>query len=192
MWTEKIYVCNTVISIVAHKIVSNQIMKQTVSLSHLQRRLNKLRTLNVIEIENGCLPPPPSPSSSNNTNKMGAQGKLSPVKRTQHCWMLPVASVCTPCCMMLYVFGTCCANFETGETFEPKTPNISFVPWFPKRSVTMSDPFAQLYKQWWGHARALYIASLEFSKSYGLYPSNADALQVPTLLGVGAFVYTKL
>ena len=42
----------------------------------------------------------------------------------QRCWMLDVASVCTPCCMLLRVVGSCCAKFETGQTFEPTTPNI--------------------------------------------------------------------
>ena len=47
-------------------------------------------------------------------------------KRTQHCWpttpnavgcLIHVASVCTPCCMLLRIFGSCCAKFETGQTF---------------------------------------------------------------------------
>ena len=45
----------------------------------------------------------------------------------QHCWMLHVASVCTPCCMLLDVVAFCCAKFETRQTFQPTTPNISFV-----------------------------------------------------------------
>ena len=47
---------------------------------------------------------------------------------SQHCWMSRVASVCTPCCMLLDVVAYCCAKFETSKTFQPKTPNISFVP----------------------------------------------------------------
>ena len=50
------------------------------------------------------------------------------------------------CCFrlhtLLHVVGCCCAKFETGQTFQPTTPNISFVPWSPKRSATMLDPFA--------------------------------------------------
>ena len=49
----------------------------------------------------------------------------------------------------------CCAKFETGQTFQSTTPNISFVPWSPKRSATMLDPFAQLFQHFWGHARSL-------------------------------------
>ena len=29
---------------------------------------------------------------------------------------------------LLHVVGSCCAKFETSQTFEPATPNISFVP----------------------------------------------------------------
>ena len=69
--------------------------------------------------------------------------------------MLHVASVCTPCCMLLDVVARCCAKFETGQTFQPTTPNISFVPWSAKRSATMLDPFAQLFQHCWGHVRSL-------------------------------------
>ena len=46
-----------------------------------------------------------------------------------HIWMLRVASVCTPCCMLLRLVGSCCAKFETGQTFsyvqtDATTPNI--------------------------------------------------------------------
>ena len=45
---------------------------------------------------------------------------------SQHCWMLHVESVCTSCCMLLRVFGSCCA---TGQTFSygqtvATTPNM--------------------------------------------------------------------
>ena len=74
---------------------------------------------------------------------------------SQHCCMLPVASVCTPCFRLLDVVTCCCAKFEAGQTFQPTTPNISFVPWSPKRSATMLDPFAQLFQHCWGHKRSL-------------------------------------
>ena len=74
---------------------------------------------------------------------------------SQHCWMLHVASVCTPCCMLLDVVACCCAKFETGQTFQPTTPNIPFVPWSPKRSTTMLDPLVQLFQHCRGHARSL-------------------------------------
>ena len=52
----------------------------------------------------------------------------APWKGMQHCWMSHVASVCTPCCMLLRVVGSCCAIFETGQTFsyvqtDATTPN---------------------------------------------------------------------
>ena len=63
------------------------------------------------------------------------------------------------CCVclhtLLHVVGCCCAKFETGQTFQPTTPNISFVPWSPKRSTTMLDPFAQLFQRCWDRARSL-------------------------------------
>ena len=36
---------------------------------------------------------------------------------SQQGWMLHVASVCTPCCMLLRVVGSCCVKFEIGQTF---------------------------------------------------------------------------
>ena len=88
---------------------------------------------------------------------------LSPVQtdatllanNSQHCWMLHVTSISTTCCMLLDVVTCCCAKFETGQTFQPTTPNISFVSWSPKRSATMLDSFAQLFQHYWGHARSL-------------------------------------
>ena len=56
---------------------------------------------------------------------------------------------------LLHVVGCCYAKFETGQTFQPTTPDISFVPWSPKRSATMLDRFAQLFQRYWGHARSL-------------------------------------
>ena len=77
-------------------------------------------------------------------------------KRTQHCWSTTPNIVG---CYMLRPFAhpvaCCCAKFETGQTFQPTTPNISFVPWSPKHSATMLDPFVQLFQHCWGHARSL-------------------------------------
>ena len=74
---------------------------------------------------------------------------------SQHCWMLHVVSVCTPCCISLDVVACCYAKSETGQTFQPTTPNISFVLWSLKRSATMLDSFAQLFQHCWGHACSL-------------------------------------
>ena len=65
------------------------------------------------------------------------------------------ASVCTSCWMLLYVIGSCCAKFETGQTCEPTTSTISFVPWSPKHSTTILYPFAQLLQHCVGHTCAL-------------------------------------
>ena len=63
------------------------------------------------------------------------------------------------CCIRLHTLlhpvGCCCAKFETGQTFQPTTPNISFVSWSPKCSATMLDPFAQFFQHCWGRARSL-------------------------------------
>ena len=50
-----------------------------------------------------------------------------------------------------------CAKFDTDQTFQPTTPNISFVPWSLKRDATMLDPFAQLFQHCWGHTCSLHM-----------------------------------
>ena len=64
--------------------------------------------------------------------------------RTQHRWIIHLAFVSC----WLRVVGSCWAKFGTGQTFEPTTPNISFIPCLPKGCVTMSDPFAQLFQRY--------------------------------------------
>ena len=58
------------------------------------------------------------------------------------------------CCVhfhtLLHDVGSRRTKFETGQNFEPKTPNISFVPSSLKSSATMLDPFAQLFPTWLG------------------------------------------
>ena len=55
----------------------------------------------------------------------------------QHCWPTTpniVECYCTCCihliahpyCLLLRVVESCCAQFETNQSFEPTTPNISF------------------------------------------------------------------
>ena len=36
--------------------------------------------------------------------------------KTQQCWAQHVASVCTPCCVLLRLVGSCWMKFETGQT----------------------------------------------------------------------------
>ena len=86
----------------------------------------------------------------------------APCKRTQHCWMLHVRSVSKPCCMLLDVVACFGRKFENGQTFQPTTPNISFVLWSPNHSATMLDPFAQLLQHCWGHACSLCMVYKDF------------------------------
>ena len=74
-------------------------------------------------------------------SKLNCPEKISPLrpcKRTQHCWpttpnIVGPNSVVT-CCVrlhgtttMLALVGTCCVQFETGQTFGPTSPNIFIV-----------------------------------------------------------------
>ena len=47
------------------------------------------------------------------TERMIYWGGKGPCKQTQHCWMLNVASVCTPCCVLLRVVASVCALLQT-------------------------------------------------------------------------------
>ena len=74
---------------------------------------------------------------------------------SQHCWMLHVASVCTPCCMLLDVVACCCAKFEPVKLFSQQLP--TFLLFRDRRSVAQQcwNAFAQLFQHCWGHARSL-------------------------------------
>ena len=100
--------------------------------------------------------------------KPRANGRNNIGQQLPNCWMLHVASVCT-------AVGNCCErvvaqSLQTGQTFEPTTPNISFVPWSPKRSATILDQFAQLFQHCWGHASALHMVFLQ--SQIGCIPST--------------------
>ena len=92
---------------------------------------------------------------------------------SQHCWMLHVKSVCTPCCMLLRVVAQ---SLKLVKLFRHQLP-----------SATVLDPFAQLFQHCWGHACSLRMVY----KDLWVDPFH-DALQVPTLLGVVASVCTPL
>ena len=47
--------------------------------------------------------------------------------KSQHCWMLHVTSVCTPCCILLDVVACCWAKFEIGHTFSPVQTDASLL-----------------------------------------------------------------
>ena len=60
--------------------------------------------------------------------KPGANGRNIVANNSQHCSMLHVASICTPCCMLLRFVGICCVKSETGQTLsymqtDATTPN---------------------------------------------------------------------
>ena len=103
---------------------------------------------------------------------------------SQHCWMLHVASVCTPCCMLLDVVAQ---SLKPVKLFSQQLP--TFLLFRDCRSVA---------RQCWIrlHSSSNIVGATQahyawFTKTYGLYPSH-DALQVPTLFGVVAFVWTPL
>ena len=87
------------------------------------------------------------------------KGPKAACKRTQHCWPTTPNIVG---CYMLRLFAhpvACCwellRKVWNRSNFSANNSNISFVPWSPKRSATMLDPFAQLFQHCWGHARSL-------------------------------------
>ena len=105
-------------------------------------------------------------------------------KRTQHCWMLHVGSVCTPCCMLLRVVAQ---SLKPVKLFSQQLP--TFLLFRDHRSVA---------QQCWIrlHSSSNIVGATHahyawFTKTYGLYPSH-DALQVPTLLVVVAYVCIPL
>ena len=102
---------------------------------------------------------------------------------TQYFFILHVASVCTSCCNLLRVVGSCCAKFETCQTFECQNQLPTRLLFRDRRSEAQKCwiRFAQFFLPCWGHTRASHMVYLDFTKSYGLYSSH-DALERPTLL----------
>ena len=120
------------------------------------------------------------------------RGLLSPVQtdasllanNSQHCWMLHVASIRTPCYMLLRVVAQ---SLKPVKLFSQQLP--TFLLFRDRRSVA---------QQCWIrlHSSSNIVGATHahyawFTKTYRLYPSH-DALQVPTLLGVVASVCTPL
>ena len=106
---------------------------------------------------------------------------------SQHYWMLHVTSLCIPCCRLLRVVGSCCARFETGQTFELSTPSFFFCSVIAEaqRNNVKSICKALLL------GPSMPITQSWSAKSYGLYPSH-NLVQVPTMLGVVASVCAPL
>ena len=103
---------------------------------------------------------------------------------SQLCWMLHVASVCTPCCMLLRIVAQ---SLKPVKLFSQKPPTFLL---FRNRRSGAQQCWIRLHSSFniVGAAHANYAW---FTKTYGWYPSH-DALQVPTLLGVVASVCTPL
>ena len=101
----------------------------------------------------------------------------------QYCWMLLVLSVCTPCCMLLHVVGSCYAKFETSRTFEPTTPNINFVLFCDCQSIP---------QQCWIRLHSSSNIALHVAYKVLWVVSFPWCTRVPTLLGVVASVSPPL
>ena len=60
------------------------------------------------------------------------------------------------CCVLLRLVGSCWMKFETGQTSEPTSANISIVSRSSKRGPTMLRSFAQHIQQCCAGARSLH------------------------------------
>ena len=60
------------------------------------------------------------------------------------------------CCVLLRLVGSCWMQFETGQTSEPTSANISIVSRSSKRGPTVLRSFAQYIQQCCAGARALH------------------------------------
>ena len=99
-------------------------------------------------------------------------------------WMLHVASVCTPCCMLLDVVAQ---SLKPVKVFSQQLPTFLL---FRDRWSVAQQCWIRLHSSS-NIVGATHAHYAWFTKTGGLYPSD-DALQVPTLLGVAASVCTPL
>ena len=102
---------------------------------------------------------------------------------SQHCLMLHVASVGSPCCMLLRVLAQ---SLKPVKLFSQQLP--TFLLFRDRRSVAQQC-WIRLHSSS-NIVGAAYAHYAWFTKTYGFCPSH-DALQVPTLLGVVASVCTR-
>ena len=127
--------------------------------------------------------------------KVHQQAALAACKRTRHCWpttpkivgcymLRPLAHPVACCWLLLRVVAQ---SLKPVKLFSQQLP--TFLLLRDRRSVA---------QQCWIrlHSSSNIVGATHahyawFTKTYGLYPSH-DALQVPTLLGVVAFVCTPL
>ena len=57
------------------------------------------------------------------------------------------------CCWML--LRVVAQSLKSVKLFSQQLPTLPFIPWSPKRSATMLDPFTQLFQHCWGHTHSL-------------------------------------
>ena len=89
------------------------------------------------------------------------------------------------CCVLLRLIGSCRVKFETGQTSEPTSANISIVSRSSKRGPTMLRSFAQHIQQCCAGACALHATyPLWFQLFYFIL------IQIPNMLWLVASVCT--
>ena len=93
---------------------------------------------------------------------------------SQHCWMLHVASVCTPCCMLLDVVVR---SLKPVKLFSQQLPTLLL---FRDRRSVAQQCWIRLHSSS-NNVGATHAHDAWFTRTYGWYPSH-DALQVPSLL----------
>ena len=102
------------------------------------------------------------------------------MQRSQHWWAQHVASVCTPCCVLLRLVGSCWMKFETGQTSEPTSANISMVSRSAKSGPTMLHSFAQHIQQCCAGARALHATyPHKYMRTRNRHGAASDMENVP-------------
>ena len=94
--------------------------------------------------------------------------------KTLHCWTQHVASVCTPCCVLLRVVATCWKLLdEVGSCWMPTSANISIVSRSSKRGPTMLRSFTQHIQQCCAGARALQTKNRVVCMELWVYVSQS-------------------
>ena len=91
-----------------------------------------------------------------------------------HCWMLYVASVCTPCCMLLMSLRVVAQSLKLVKLFSQQLPIL------------------RLFRDRWSVAQQCWIRLHRSSNIVGATHAHYDTLHVPNLLGVVASVCTPL
>ena len=83
--------------------------------------------------------------------------------KTQHCWAQHVASVCTPCCVLLRLVRSCWMKLETGQTSSNNFQQIATI-----RKNTQHG--VQTLATCWAQQCCVLLANNVASVCAGLYP----------------------